>query len=676
MSLWLLLAVNSITLGGLLFLLAAGFSLIFGLMRIPNLAHGSFFMLGAYFAVSLIRLGMAFWPAALLAGLGVALFGGIVERLILRRLAGAELAQVLVTLGLSFMVADVCLMVWTGDPIQIDTPALLRGATNVAGLAFPTYRLAVSVIAVIVAAALWILIDRTRLGAMIRAGVDDPAMARVTGIRVSRLFTIVFCLGAWLAGFAGVIGGPILSVYPGLDQEMLPLALVVVILGGSGSLLGCLAGSLIVGFLYNFGQALLPRAGLRRALPADADRPRAAAPGPVRAAGGVKRLALAAALLVLAALPLWVGNTFYVNIATQILLYAVFALGINVLVGYAGLVTLGHAGLFGIAAYAGARMLNGGHGHAAVAAGALVAAVVVAALFAVLALRGTGLGFVMITVALGQIVWGIAYRWISITNGDNGISIKGRPSPLGLSLASPAAFYWAVLIVFVVAVASMAVLVASPFGASLRGTRDQPRRMQALGYHVWMIRFIAFVFSGFWSGVAGLLYLYYHQFVSPHAVALSASAEALLMVISGGTGTLLGPIAGAALVVVMKNVASAYVERWNFVLGAIFVVIVVFMPEGFVPGTVRLWRWAAGAWRPRAAAPVPAPGEEGMTALDVRDLEKSFGGPPRHGSSEPHRRGGRAPLDHRTERRREDHALQPHHRRAQARPRLDRAVRS
>jgi branched-chain amino acid transport system permease protein len=258
MSLWLLLAVNSITLGGLLFLLSAGFSLIFGLMRIPNLAHGSFYMLGAYFAVTLIRLGMGFWPAALLAGLGVALFGGIVERLILRRLAGAELAQVLVTLGLSFMIADVCLMVWTGDPIQIDTPALLRGATNVAGLAFPTYRLAVSVIAAIFAAALWILIERTRLGAMIRAGVDDPAMARVTGIRVSRLFTIVFCLGAWLAGFAGVIGGPILSVYPGLDQEMLPLALVVVILGGSGSLLGCLAGSLIVGFLYNFGQAMFP----------------------------------------------------------------------------------------------------------------------------------------------------------------------------------------------------------------------------------------------------------------------------------------------------------------------------------------------------------------------------------------------------------------------------------
>jgi branched-chain amino acid transport system permease protein len=257
-SLWLLLAVNSITLGGLLFLLSAGFSLIFGLMRIPNLTHGSFFMLGAYLSTSLIARGLVVWPAAILSGLGVAVFGGIVERLILRRLPGAELAQVLVTLGLSFMVADVCLMVWTGDPIRIDTPSALRGTASVLGLDFPKYRLAVSLVAVVFAAGLWALLERTRLGAMIRAGVDDPSMARVVGIRVSRLFTIVFCLGAWLAGFAGVIGGPILSVYPGLDAEMLPLALVVVILGGSGSLLGSFVGSFIVGFLYNFGQAMFP----------------------------------------------------------------------------------------------------------------------------------------------------------------------------------------------------------------------------------------------------------------------------------------------------------------------------------------------------------------------------------------------------------------------------------
>jgi branched-chain amino acid transport system permease protein len=257
-NLWLVLTINSITLGGLLFLLSAGFSLIFGLMRIPNLTHGSFFMLGGYFAATLIGRGLDFWSAAVLAGVGVAVFGGLVERLILRRLPGAELAQVLVTLGLSFMVADVCLMIWTGDPVRIDTPSALRGTTSLLGFGFPTYRLAISLIALIFATALWALLDRTRLGAMIRAGVDDPAMARVVGIRVSQLFTVVFCLGAWLAGFAGVIGGPILSVYPGLDQEMLPLALVVVILGGSGSLLGSLVGSFVVGFLYNFGQAMFP----------------------------------------------------------------------------------------------------------------------------------------------------------------------------------------------------------------------------------------------------------------------------------------------------------------------------------------------------------------------------------------------------------------------------------
>lgn len=258
MNLWFVLGVNSVTLGGLLFLLSAGFSLIFGLMRIPNLTHGSFFMLGGYLAASLIQWGLGFWPAAVTAGLLVAAFGGLVERFLLRRLAGAELAQVLVTLGLSFMVADVCLQIWTGDPVRIDTPPGLRGAAAIGRFAFPAYRLAISVIAVAFAVALWALLERTRLGAMIRAGVDDPAMARVAGIRVSRLFTIVFCLGAWLAGFAGVIGGPILSVYPGLDQEMLPLALVVVILGGTGSLLGSLVGSFIVGFLYNFGQAMFP----------------------------------------------------------------------------------------------------------------------------------------------------------------------------------------------------------------------------------------------------------------------------------------------------------------------------------------------------------------------------------------------------------------------------------
>jgi branched-chain amino acid transport system permease protein len=258
MSLWLTLAVNSIALGGLLFLLSSGFSLIFGLMRIPNLLHGSFFMLGAYFGVTILSQNVNFWVAALASGVGIAIIGGLIERFLLRRLEGQVLPQVLLTLGFAFIISDVCLMIWTGDPWQPATPDHLRGALQIAGLFFPLYRLVIVAVAVVIAIALWLMVDWTRLGAMIRAGVDDAPIARVVGIKVSMLFTLIFALGAGLAGFAGVLGAPYLSVYPGLDFEMLPLALIVVLLGGTGSLLGALVGSFLIGFLYNFGQAMFP----------------------------------------------------------------------------------------------------------------------------------------------------------------------------------------------------------------------------------------------------------------------------------------------------------------------------------------------------------------------------------------------------------------------------------
>jgi branched-chain amino acid transport system permease protein len=316
----------------------------------------------------------------------------------------------------------------------------------------------------------------------------------------------------------------------------------------------------------------------------------------------LRRAAVGVALIALVSLPIWVGNPYYINVASQILLFAVFALALNVLVGYAGLVSLGHAGLFAMAGYAGALMLQAGHGHLAADLMAIGVTLAASAVFAVLALRSTGIGFLMITLALGQIIWGIAYRWASLTNGDNGINVTTRPAPFGISLASADAFYFATLAVFLLAVATLAVFVRSPFGASLRGTRDQARRMNALGYNVWLIRFLAIVFSGFWTGISGLLFIYYNQFISPQVAALTTSAEVLLMVISGGTATLLGPIAGAAIVVIMKNVVSAYIERWNLVLGVIFVVIITFMPEGLVPGSVRLWRWCWQTLRARRSA--------------------------------------------------------------------------
>ena len=258
MSFWLIQSLNSLALGGVLFTLAAGFSLIFGLMRIANLSHGAYFMLGAYLGLAMLDRGYSFAVAVLVAGLAVGLLGGIVERLILRRLAGNSLSQVLATLGVAFVISDGCLWLWGGDPRPVTAPALLSGAAQIFGLTFPLYRLVVLVFSVLIALGLWLLLDKTRLGVMIRASVDDRQMAQGVGVPASTLFTLVFCLGAGLAGVGGVIASPILSVYPGLDADMLPLALLVVILGGLGSLAGAFVGSLVIGFIYSFGQVLFP----------------------------------------------------------------------------------------------------------------------------------------------------------------------------------------------------------------------------------------------------------------------------------------------------------------------------------------------------------------------------------------------------------------------------------
>jgi branched-chain amino acid transport system permease protein len=260
MQFWIIQGLNSLSLGGLLFLLSSGFSLIFGLMRIANLTHGAFFMLGTYFAAIALRSydGLNIWVTALGAGLTVAAIGGLFERLVLARLRTNPLGQVLVTLGMSFIISDACLMLWGGDSIPVPTPQSLQAPTRLFGFVFPTYRLVLVGCAAGAAIVLYVLLERTRLGAMIRAGVDDGQMARAVGIPVSRLFTLVFCLGAGIAGAGGVLGGPILSAYPGLDADMLPLALIVVILGGIGSLLGAFIGSFIIGFVYTFGTALFP----------------------------------------------------------------------------------------------------------------------------------------------------------------------------------------------------------------------------------------------------------------------------------------------------------------------------------------------------------------------------------------------------------------------------------
>ncbi|MCF8189852.1 MAG: branched-chain amino acid ABC transporter permease [Polynucleobacter sp.] len=264
-------------------------------------------------------------------------------------------------------------------------------------------------------------------------------------------------------------------------------------------------------------------------------------------------------------------------------------MSLNLLVGYAGLTSLGHAGYLGLAAYISSWLtVKLGWDHASTAAIAIIGTTVIAGIFGLIALRATGISFLMITLAFGQILWGLAYRWASVTGGDNGISGITRPPFFGLDLGVASYFYYFTLFIFLLVWIAIAVLVRSPFGATIRGTKDQPRRMSALGFNVWLIRWITFTACGFFGSIGGIMYVYYHQFISPHSLSLANSAEMLLMVIAGGAGTLAGPVIGAALVMLLKNVASQYVDHWVTLLGLVFIFIVMFIPGGIVAGFMRI----------------------------------------------------------------------------------------
>jgi branched-chain amino acid transport system permease protein len=319
------------------------------------------------------------------------------------------------------------------------------------------------------------------------------------------------------------------------------------------------------------------------------------------------------AVIALVALPrIIIGHDFYINMASQVLIFAILALSINLMLGYGGMVSLGHAAYIGVAGYTCILLVVAGYGQFTAAIIAIAISTACAAFFGLLSLRAPGLGFIMITLALGQIVWGIAYRANDLTGGDNGLTMPVRPYPFGLDIRDAESFYYFTLIVFAIAFFFMWRFSRSAFGASLMGARDQPRRMRMLGHNVWMIQWLTFVIAGFWGSVGGIMFVYYNLFLSPHVIALQQSAEILLMAILGGTSSLTGPIVGAAIITLVKNVVSTYVERWNSLLGAIFVVVIIFMPFGLVPGCAALWkRWRGRnrGGRPPAAKAAAEPAE-------------------------------------------------------------------
>ena len=589
----------------LLFLMAAGLSLIFGLMNVVSLAHGSFFMLGAYFGLAIYAATHSYWLALLLAPIPTALAGAALERLFLRHLyRRGHLDQVLLTFGFTFVFFDLVRTVWGSDVRSMPLPTLFAGVVKIADGAFSTYRLFLVGLGLALAVLLWVFIERSRIGAMVRAGVDDAAMAAGLGCNIPALFTGVFSAGVALAGLGGVAAGPVLGLYPGMDADILIPAFIVVVIGGMGSLRGAFAGSLLIGEVDTFGKAYFPSTALflvyaimavvllirPQGLFGIAHMEGAGSPvsAPLQGAAGAIQTRVAAVLVlaVLLLCPFFLDD-YPRTLAAEIYVFAILAMSLDLLLGYTGLLSLGHAAFFGLGAYAViilATFFNLGAWFG-VAAGVVLAALG-SAIIGFFCVRTRGVTLLMLTLAFSQLIYSVALKWRDVTGGSDGIGVPDKPSFFGLDLTNSLVMYFMTLGFFLISYWGLRRLINSPLGHVFVGIRENEQRMLAIGYATPRYKLLAFTIGGTVAGFAGGLYAIFNGFISPDAVQFSASGDVLIMVMLGGTGTLIGPIIGSGFFLLMKNLVSSYSNHWMLIIGLAFIACVLYFPGG-IWGTLR-----------------------------------------------------------------------------------------
>jgi len=582
-----------------LFLIASGLSLIFGVTRIVNFAHGSFYMLAAYLAYTLAAMlpfgSASFYVAVALAAVALGALGGAVEMALLRRVYRApELYQLLLTFALVLVVSDLVKLIWGSENKTGPAAPGLAGAVRIVGQLVPTYDLALIALGPAVAAALWWLFYRTRWGVLIRAATQDREMVALLGVDQARLFTGVFALGCALAGLAGALQIPRQALTTVMDAAIITEAFVVVVVGGMGSVPGALLAAVVIGVIDAFGVLVLPRATLVLTFVVMAvvlvvrpwgllGRPEAQA----RSAGaavagargvGVPRVVIAALIVLLVAAPPLLP-TFYVWVLVEILAFALFAASLHLLMGTGGMVSFGHAASFGLGAYGAALLVRWAKAPMPVA---FLAAPLTAALAAIVigffCVRLSSIYFAMLTLAFAQIAYAIVHQWYDVTGGDNGL-LGIWPAPW---LASPVRYYYVALLACGAGLAMLAAIGRAPFGLILRAARDHARRAEAVGVDVRAHQWVAFVVAGFFGGLAGGIFVFLKGSVFPESLAVPVSVEPLVMVLLGGIHSLAGAPLGAALYKVLDTVVTRYTEYWQLVLGTILVVIVLAFPRGIL----------------------------------------------------------------------------------------------
>ena len=583
-----------------LFLVASGLSIIFGVTRRVNFAHGAFYMLGAYVAFTLTeRLSgaLGFWGGLVVAARVVAVLGVLVEMVLLRRIyKSPELFQLLATFGLTLMVQDIVVLIWGPDDLVGRRAPGFRGAVDFFGQNIPSYDLFLIGLGPAVLGALWLLFRRTRWGVLVRAATQDRDMVAALGVNQKWLFTSVFALGVFLAALGGALQIPRDAVHHAMDLRIIVDVFVVVVIGGLGSITGAFVAAVLVSELNAFGILIFPKISIILVFLVMAavlivrpwglfGKPEAVArktPGltvrPWRPLTMNERLAVLAVLIVAAALPVFGGN-YALTVGAEIAIYVIFAASLHFLMSVGGLASFGHAAYFGLGAY-GIAFFAKAVGLPMIVCLLLgpLFGLIGAAIFGFFAVQLSGVYFAMLTLAFAQIVWSIAFQWVGVTGGDNGI-LGVWPDAWA---AGPVHFYWLSLGIATFAVVLLRIIVFSPFGYALRATRDSALRSEAIGIDGKRIQWTAFVIAGTVAGIGGALFAYLKGSVFPDSLGISLSVDALVMVLLGGVETVSGAVVGAIVFKALNIWLVSQTDWSKLVLGAVIVLIVVAFPKGIV----------------------------------------------------------------------------------------------
>ncbi len=601
---------NGLASASSLFLVSVGLSLIFGVTRCINFAHGSFYMLGAFIAYSSVEVlapHIGFWPALLLAPLACGLLGALTEMVLLRRIYGApELFQLLATFALVLVIKDAALWNWGPEELFGPRAAGFEGAVEILGRQFPSYDLLLIAVGPVVLLLLHLLLTKTRFGTLVRAATQDREMVGALGVNQAWLFTAVFALGTLLAGLGGALQLPREPASLEMDMLTIGAAFVVVVVGGMGSIPGAFVAALLIaelkavciwlglqeigGVEISFSKLTLVVEFLVMAAvliwrpwglmgkPQSLARHAAAIEQPLRMSGHGATAAWIALLLMLFGLPLVAGQESYaVVLLTDMAIAALFAASLHFILGPGGMHSFGHAAYFGLGAYGAALLVRQLDLpiHMALVLGPLVAAAG-ALLYGWFCVRLSGVYLTMLTLAFAQITWAIVFQWDDFTGGSNGLTGVWPPE----WASQGAAFYWIALAVCALGVYLLRRMLFSPLGFALRAGRDSALRADAIGIDVRAVQWLAFVIAGLFAGLAGALFVFSKGSVAPDALSVTKSVDGLVMVLLGGVQTLAGPVVGAAAFTWLHDTVARNTEYWRGLLGVIMLLLVLLFPQG------------------------------------------------------------------------------------------------